>query len=79
MVRFFDVIVDLRSSSPTYDNFESFELRGDVAGIAVRSGGGAQGFQALTEPADVCYRIDRPHDPTEDVSIAFDDPDLAIS
>ena len=24
------------------------------------------------------YRIDRPHDPSEDVSIAFDDPELAI-
>ena len=37
------------------------------------------GFQALTEPADVSYRIDRAHDPAEDVSIAFDDPELAIS
>jgi dTDP-4-dehydrorhamnose 3,5-epimerase len=26
----------------------------------------------------VCYRIDRPHDPAEDVTIAFDDPALAI-
>jgi dTDP-4-dehydrorhamnose 3,5-epimerase len=26
----------------------------------------------------VSYRIDRPHDPSEDVSIAFDDPELAI-
>jgi dTDP-4-dehydrorhamnose 3,5-epimerase len=25
------------------------------------------------------YRIDRAHDPAEDVSIAFDDPELAIS
>jgi len=41
--------------------------------------GCAHGFQALTDPADVSYRIDRPHDPTEDVTIAFDDPDLAIS
>ena len=35
-------------------------------------------FQALTDPADVSYQIDRPHDPSEDVSIAFDDPELAI-
>ena len=40
--------------------------------------GCAHGFQALTDPADVSYRIDRPHDPAEDVSIAFDDPELAI-
>jgi dTDP-4-dehydrorhamnose 3,5-epimerase len=26
----------------------------------------------------VCYRIDRPHDPAEDLAVAHDDPDLAI-
>ena len=75
----FDVIVDLRTSSPTYGNWESFDLRGDAQVSLYVPAGCAHGFQALTEPADVCYRIDRPHDPTEDVSIAFDDPDLAIS
>jgi dTDP-4-dehydrorhamnose 3,5-epimerase len=36
------------------------------------------GFQALTGVADVCYRIDRPHAPGEDLGVAYDDPDLAI-
>jgi dTDP-4-dehydrorhamnose 3,5-epimerase len=36
------------------------------------------GFQALTDQADVCYRIDREHDPAEDVSVRYDDPDLKI-
>ena len=36
------------------------------------------GFQALTDTADVCYRIDRPHDPSEDLGVAYDDPDLGI-
>ena len=36
------------------------------------------GFQALTDVADTCYRIDAVHDPSEDVTVAFDDPDLAI-
>ena len=75
----FDVIVDLRPLSPTYGNWESFELRGDTQVSLYVPAGCAHGFQALTEPADVSYRIDRPHDPTEDLSIAFDDPDLAIS
>jgi dTDP-4-dehydrorhamnose 3,5-epimerase len=74
----FDVIVDLRPSSPTYGNWESFELRGDTQESLYVPAGCAHGFQALTEPADVSYRIDRPHDPTEDVAIAFDDPDLGI-
>jgi dTDP-4-dehydrorhamnose 3,5-epimerase len=74
----FDVIVDLRPASPTYRNWESFELRDDEQVSLYVPAGCAHGFQALTDPADVSYRIDRPHDPSEDVSIAFDDPGLAI-
>jgi dTDP-4-dehydrorhamnose 3,5-epimerase len=74
----FDVIVDLRPMSPTHGNWESFELRGDTQVSLYVPAGCAHGFQALTEPADVSYRIDRPHDPVEDVSIALDDPELAI-
>ena len=74
----FDVIVDLRPTSPTRGNWESFELRDDEQISLYVPAGCAHGFQALTDPADVSYRIDRPHDPTEDVSIAFDDPELAI-
>lgn len=74
----FDVVVDLRPTSPTYRNWESFELRGDQQVSLYVPAGCAHGFQALTDPADVSYRIDRAHDPLEDVAIAFDDPDLAI-
>lgn len=74
----FDVIVDLRPGSPTYRNWESFELQGSTQMSLYVPAGCAHGFQALTDPADVSYRIDRPYDPAEDVSIAFDDPELAI-
>jgi dTDP-4-dehydrorhamnose 3,5-epimerase len=74
----FDVIVDLRPASPTYRNWETFELRDDEQASLYVPTGCAHGFQSLTDPADVSYRIDRAHDPAEDVSIAFDDPDLAI-
>ena len=74
----FDVIVDLRPVSPTYRNWESFELRDDEQASLYVPAGCAHGFQALTDPADVSYGIDRPHDPAEDVSIAFDDSELAI-
>jgi dTDP-4-dehydrorhamnose 3,5-epimerase len=75
----FDVIVDLRPGSPTYRNRACFELRdGEQVSLYVPAGC-AHGFQALTGPADVAYRIDRPHDPAQDVSIAFDDPELAIA
>jgi dTDP-4-dehydrorhamnose 3,5-epimerase len=74
----FDVVVDLRPASPTYRNWESFELRDDSQETLYVPAGCAHGFQALTQTADVSYMIDRAHDPAEDVSIAFDDPGLAI-
>ncbi len=74
----FDVVVDLRPAAPTYRNWESFELRDDEQVTLYVPAGCGHGFQALTDPADVSYRIDRAHDPAEDVSIAFDDPELAI-
>jgi dTDP-4-dehydrorhamnose 3,5-epimerase len=74
----FDVIVDLRPGSATFGNWESFELRDEDQAALYVPAGCAHGFQALTDPADVFYRIDRAHDPSEDVSVAFDDPELAI-
>ena len=74
----FDVIVDLRPTSPTYQNWESLELRDEEQMTLYVPAGCAHGFQALTDTADVSYLIDRAHDPSEDVSIAFDDPGLAI-
>lgn len=74
----FDVIVDLRPASPTYLNWESFELDGLTQVSLYVPAGCAHGFQALTDPADVSYRITSEHDPAQDVAIAFDDPDLAI-
>lgn len=74
----FDVVVDLRPTSPTYRNWESFELRDSDQTTVYVPNGCAHGFQALTGIADVSYRINRIHDPAEDIAIAFDDPELAI-
>jgi dTDP-4-dehydrorhamnose 3,5-epimerase len=74
----FDVVVDLRPASPSYRRWESFELDDANQASVYIPTGCAHGFQALTPVADVSYRIDRPHDPSEDVTIAFDDPELAI-
>ncbi len=76
--RVFDVIVDLRPDSPTHLNQKHLELSGDTQVTLYVPAGCAHGFQALTDPADVSYRIERAHDPAEDVAIAFDDPELAI-
>ena len=74
----FDVVVDLRPSSPTFLTWESFHLRGDEPTSVYVPAGCAHGFQVVSDVADVSYRIDRPHDPAEDRVIAFDDPQLCI-
>jgi dTDP-4-dehydrorhamnose 3,5-epimerase len=74
----YDVVVDLRPSSPTFGRWRSFLLSAELGTTLYVPAGCAHGFQALTEPADVSYRIDRRHDPAEDVALTFDDPDLHV-
>jgi dTDP-4-dehydrorhamnose 3,5-epimerase len=74
----FDVVVDLRPSSPMFRRWLSFDLNGGNQRSLYVPAGCAHGFQALTEPADTSYRIDREHDPSEDLTIAYDDPELIV-
>ncbi|MFI9508153.1 dTDP-4-dehydrorhamnose 3,5-epimerase [Nocardia sp. NPDC052566] len=74
-----DVLVDIRPGSPTFGGHQSFLLDDESFRHLYVPPGFLHGFQALTEIADVCYRINRPHDPAEDLAVAHDDPDLAIA
>ncbi len=73
-----DVLVDIRPQSDTFGAQQAFLL--DDVGFRhlYVPPGFLHGFQALSDAADVCYRIDREHDPDEDIGVAYDDPDLAI-
>jgi dTDP-4-dehydrorhamnose 3,5-epimerase len=75
----FDVVVDLRPDSPTFRNIKTFELSGETQVSVYIPTGCAHGFQSLTDPSDVAYRIDRAHDPSEDITISYKDPELDIS
>jgi len=75
----FDVVVDLRPGSPTFRNIKTFELSGETQVSVYIPAGCAHGFQSLTDPSDVSYRIDRAHDPEEDITISYKDPELDIS
>jgi dTDP-4-dehydrorhamnose 3,5-epimerase len=75
----FDVVVDLRPGSPSFLQWRGFVLD-DAAHLQLRIPAGcAHGFQVLSELADVCYKVDAPYDPALDVTIAWDDPGLAIT
>ncbi|HEY0579005.1 MAG TPA: dTDP-4-dehydrorhamnose 3,5-epimerase family protein [Pseudonocardia sp.] len=73
-----DVLVDARPDSPMFGRHEVFRLDDETFDQLFVPPGLLHGFQALTETSDVCYRIDRPHDPAEDLAVRFDDPDLDI-
>ena len=74
-----DVVVDCRPDSPTYGRTAEFRLDDDLHWHLYIPPGFLHGFQALSDLADVCYRIDRPHDASEDISVRYDDPDLALT
>jgi dTDP-4-dehydrorhamnose 3,5-epimerase len=73
-----DVLVDARPGSPTFGEQLSVVLDDEAFAHLYVPPGLLHGFQALTEQADVCYRIDRPHAPEEDLSVRYDDPALAV-
>ena len=74
----FDVVIDLRPGSTTFGRWLSFELNGQNQRSIYIPPGCAHGFQALTDTADTAYRIDKAHNPSEDLTIAYDDPTLNI-
>lgn len=75
----FFAVVDARPGSPTHGAVETFRLDDEEFAHLHVPPGMLAGWQALTDVADVCYRMDREHDPREDVAVRYDDPDLAVA
>jgi dTDP-4-dehydrorhamnose 3,5-epimerase len=73
-----DVVVDLRRGSPTFGEWESFELD-DVHGhqLWIPIGFG-HGFCVLSETADFVYKCTNYYDAATESGIKFDDPDVGI-
>jgi len=76
--RAWDVVVDIRRSSPTFGEWESFELDDERNLQLYVPIGFAHGFCALSEIVDVVYKVDSYYDPATERGIAWDDPRLAI-
>jgi dTDP-4-dehydrorhamnose 3,5-epimerase len=76
--RIWDVAVDLRRGSPSYGQWEGYELD-DVAHrqLFVPVGFG-HGFCVLSDVADVLYKVSSYYDPETESGIAWDDPDVAV-
>ena len=73
-----DVVVDLRRSSSTCGESETFELDDLTHRQLYVPVGFAHGFVVLSEVADVIYKVTSVYDPQTEAGVAWDDPELAI-
>ena len=76
--RIWDVIVDVRPSSPTYGEWEAFELDDESMHQLYIPLGFAHGFCVLSEVADVTYKVSSYYDPRYERGFRFDDPQVGI-
>ena len=76
--RIWDVIVDLRRSSPAFGKWEAIELSDKNRLALYIPRGFAHGFVALTEDASVLYQLDNDYAPRQERGVRYDDPQIAI-
>lgn len=74
----FDVIIDLRRSSPTYGKWASAIISSDKCNAIYVPRGFAHGFMALSEEAHVSYLADNGYSRENECGIIYNDPGLAI-
>jgi dTDP-4-dehydrorhamnose 3,5-epimerase len=73
-----DVAVDLRSGSPTYGEWEAFELSDENMRQLYIPIGFAHGFAVTSEVADVIYKCSWYYVAETEKGIRYDDPDVGI-
>lgn len=74
-----DVVVDLRSGSPTSLRHVATVLSADNRAALYVPEGIAHGFQTLEDATEVVYQMSRPHAPEAARGVRWDDPRLAIA
>ncbi len=74
-----DYAVDLRTGSPTFGRWQSFELSADNGCQLFVPRGFAHGFVVVSGAATFQYKVDNLYCPQAERCIRFDDPTLAVS
>jgi dTDP-4-dehydrorhamnose 3,5-epimerase len=73
-----DVVVDIRRGSPTFGEWEAFDLNEENARMAYCPVGFAHGFCVISDVADVMYKQSNYYADRTERGIAYNDPDVAI-
>lgn len=66
-----DVVLDLRVGSPTYGQFEVFELNSSNSNSIYIPKGMAHGFCALSENTIMVYKVSTVYSPTHDAGVLW--------
>jgi dTDP-4-dehydrorhamnose 3,5-epimerase len=74
----YDVIVDMRPDSPTFQCWDAFELSRENAHLLYIPPYVAHGFQTLADETEVFYQISEFYHPESARGIRWDDPSLRI-
>jgi dTDP-4-dehydrorhamnose 3,5-epimerase len=74
-----DVIVDLRIGSPTYRQWQGFELSAENRHELYIPKGFAHGFQSLCDDTEVSYLISEYYQPAAADGVRYDDPAFPIN
>ncbi len=75
----FDCAVDLRPGSATFGRHVLVELSGENARQLFIPRGFAHGFIVVSDEAQFQYKVDNRYAPETEMSVLYNDPDLAIS
>jgi dTDP-4-dehydrorhamnose 3,5-epimerase len=73
-----DVAVDVRRGSPTFGQHVAVELNEQNRRQLWVPRGFAHGFAVLSETADLFYKCDELYSPSDEVSVRWNDPAIAI-
>lgn len=74
----YDVVVDLRSQSPTYRQWGAFELSAENRHLLYVPKGFAHGLQTLVDATEVAYQMTGRYMPSHARGIRWDDPALGV-
>lgn len=74
----YDVVVDIRQGSPTFSQWEGFELSAENKLQLFVPAGFAHGFCTLVPNTEVQYKVDRPYSKEHDRGILWNDPVIGI-
>lgn len=75
----FDVIIDLRSDSPTYKQHVNVRLTAENRLMLYIPGGIAHGFQTLEDGTEVLYQMSEFYYPEAARGVRWDDPAFGIA